>query len=96
MRFTIRDLLWLTALVAAILGLGMGWWRDHQQSANQLQVEIDKLARTHEDKVKYRHALGQLQQIYEKETGNQVGVSWPGEVIIQPPKPAEPYTLDDL
>jgi len=27
-RFTIRDVLWLTALVAVTLGLGLGWWND--------------------------------------------------------------------
>jgi hypothetical protein len=28
LRFTIRDLLWLTALLA----MGFGWWADHQYS----------------------------------------------------------------
>ena len=30
-RFTIRDLLWLTSVVA----LDVGWWLDHRQSAEQ-------------------------------------------------------------
>ena len=35
MRFTIRDLLWLTVVVA----LGVAWWVDHQRQA----AELDKL-----------------------------------------------------
>ena len=35
-RFTIRDLLWLTAVVA--LTLGLGWWRDHHYQ-RQLLIE---------------------------------------------------------
>jgi hypothetical protein len=33
-RFTIRDVLWLTALVA----LGVGWWLDHASSRAQLKA----------------------------------------------------------
>jgi hypothetical protein len=34
-RFTIRDVLWLTALVA----MGAGWWLDHRQiSPNDRQL----------------------------------------------------------
>jgi hypothetical protein len=95
MRFRIRDLLWLTALVVVTLGLGLGWWRDHQKHAKQAQSFSEKLASTHEENLKYRHVLRQLEQIYEKETGNEILVSWPGQVIVQPPEPAEPYTLDD-
>ena len=29
-RFTIRDVLWLTVVVALALGLGLGWWQDHR------------------------------------------------------------------
>ena len=31
-RFTIRDLFWLTALIA----MGVGWWLDHRQLDNQV------------------------------------------------------------
>ena len=77
-------------VVAVTLGLGLGWWRNHSASAEQVQLVTDRLTRTHEDTLKFKHVLRQLEQIYEKETGNEVGVSWPGEVIIQPPEPAEP------
>lgn len=36
-RFSIRDILWLTALVAVTLGLGIAWLRDRYR----LQVEIN-------------------------------------------------------
>lgn len=52
LRFTIRDLLWLTAVVA----LAVAWWLDHHQALslyedanrklqNQVRVLIDKIAR---------------------------------------------------
>jgi hypothetical protein len=31
-RFTIRDLLWLTALIA----MGVGWWLDHRRLDDQV------------------------------------------------------------
>jgi hypothetical protein len=42
MRFTIRDLVWLTVLVAVALGLGLGWLRDHRS----LAAKTDSLARS--------------------------------------------------
>jgi len=33
LRFTIRDVLWLTL----VLGLAVGWWVDHRRQADQLQ-----------------------------------------------------------
>ena len=39
MSFTIRDVLWLTALVAVTLGLGIGWLQDR----SRLQDEYYKL-----------------------------------------------------
>ena len=32
-RFTIRDVLWLMALVA----MGGGWWADHREQARQIR-----------------------------------------------------------
>jgi hypothetical protein len=49
-RFTIRDVLWLTVVVA----LGIGWWIDHrrmaavidfQDFAIRTQSELDEIAR---------------------------------------------------
>ena len=37
LRFTIRDLLWLTALIA----MGLGWWLEHRQAAEyQRKAEV--------------------------------------------------------
>jgi predicted RNA methylase len=36
-RFTIRDLLWLTALLA----MGLAWWVDHGKQVNRYQLLID-------------------------------------------------------
>ncbi len=38
-RFTIRDLLWLTALIA----MGIGWWLDRSKLASDWKLEIDQI-----------------------------------------------------
>ena len=40
LRFTIRDLLWLTVVVA----LGVGWWIDRRTFQRQLSVERSEAA----------------------------------------------------
>ena len=40
-RFTIRDILWLTALVA----LGVGWWLDHRRLAPLVPQHRELIAR---------------------------------------------------
>ena len=35
-RFTIRDMLWLTVVMALALGLGLGWWRDRRRLISEL------------------------------------------------------------
>ena len=42
LRFSIRDLLWLTIVVA----MGLGWWLDHRQLQNQcedLKLDVQRL-----------------------------------------------------
>jgi cation diffusion facilitator CzcD-associated flavoprotein CzcO len=36
-RFTIRDVLWLTVVVA----LGLGWWMNHRRQSNDVQTLLD-------------------------------------------------------
>ena len=40
-RFTIRDLLWLTLVVA----MGVGWWLDHHQFEHQLERQLNAAIR---------------------------------------------------
>ncbi len=40
-RFTIRDVLWLTVVVAVGLTLGLGWWREHRHYATQTEAWIN-------------------------------------------------------
>jgi hypothetical protein len=39
MRFSIRDVLWLTMVVAVALGVGLGWWRDRSRLQEQMERE---------------------------------------------------------
>jgi len=58
-RFTIRDLLWLTAIVAVILALGTAWWRDRAkliQAQNQAQYEAEMNRQTAQDMLKAMQA----------------------------------------
>ena len=41
-RFTIRDLLWLTALIA----MGVAWWVDHRSIQRQSVIEFNDLRET--------------------------------------------------
>ena len=84
MRFTIRDLLWLTGVVA----LGVGWWVDRAQLAAQ-SVERDRL---------WKEAVTKSLSRVSLRTGQPVSIKMPdGEVIgwipnsfksqAQPPNP---------
>jgi hypothetical protein len=50
MRFTIRDLLWLTTLVAVSLGLLIAWSRD----SYRLMMEINEKNQLHHDELERR------------------------------------------
>jgi hypothetical protein len=54
MRFTIRDLLWATALVAVTLGIGIAWMRDRYELSRHL----------HESDVFYLEALENMERAY--------------------------------
>ena len=38
-RFTIRDVLWLTVVVA----LGVGWWADRRARNREVQEKVDRI-----------------------------------------------------
>jgi len=80
-RFTIRDVLWLTALVA----LGAGWWRErtnaaHERAERLQQTEIVKTLRKHNAK---------LMHVWKVATP-----SVSAESILNPPWVAEPTDSD--
>ena len=56
-RFTIRDVLWLTVVIASALG----WWLDHRATAN---ADISKLLQTMAQEIE---SCKELIAIYEKE-----------------------------
>jgi hypothetical protein len=58
-RFTIRDFLWLTALLAVILALGTGWWRDRAkliQAQDQARYEAEMNRKIAQDMLKAMQA----------------------------------------
>ena len=54
LRFSIRDLLWLTFVV----GVALGWWIDRQRLSAGLQAEID---RANQSATKWRGTTGALE-----------------------------------
>ena len=64
-RFTIRDVLWLTAVV----GLGVGWWlsyRQWQSDWEEMDMQCDALS-TDNDHLRSSHAY--MVHMYERDTG---------------------------
>jgi hypothetical protein len=53
-RFTIRDLLWLTLVVA----LAVGWRLSLSRWQNDLRTEMDKRYKAEADAVYWRHEYG--------------------------------------
>ena len=51
-RFTIRDVLWLTVVMA----LGVGWWVDHRSLAPDAQKHRDSLQRWEEYRDMLQHS----------------------------------------
>jgi hypothetical protein len=43
-RFTIRDVLWLTVVVA----VGCGWWLEHRRAEYRESKEVDELTRSNQ------------------------------------------------
>jgi len=45
LRFTIRDLLWLTLVVA----LGLGWWLEHSHLSLENKTNFNRMVRSQSD-----------------------------------------------
>ena len=56
-RFSVRDLLWLTLVVA----LGLGWFVHQRQLRAELDRVIDHVTRTSDQTTKWRMATGGLE-----------------------------------
>jgi hypothetical protein len=52
-RFTIRDVLWLTVVVGALLG----WWNEHQKSIALTRERDDATAQWHDASKKWLEAI---------------------------------------
>ena len=52
-RFTIRDLLWLTALVAVLVA----WWVDRSKLSRELRLELDRFAGFYNYVSRYRNQV---------------------------------------
>ena len=63
-RFTIRDLLWLTALVA----MGVGWWLDHRAQSRRISELEDSagLLRLVEQRELYEKRISRLEARIEE------------------------------
>jgi hypothetical protein len=83
LRFTIRDLLWLTALVAVLVA----WWADHRR-ATESYAELEKSAyvqNLHLTQDAYQAAKVKLEQMVEAQmaTGNDNGSNYLQRVAPQ-------------
>jgi len=73
LRFTIRDVLWLMAVVA----LGLGWWVDHRGASQSLAYFKDRLSFTErikdENMVKYHFLWRTLDDKQKAAFSRQIG-----------------------
>jgi hypothetical protein len=88
-RFTIRDLLWLTVVVA----LAVGWWVDHRQTLSKLdadETKIQKLITDFNSLVKdYAVARERLSVLISPTSSATMGTSGPPPLILQNVPPAK-------
>ena len=72
LRFTIRDVLWLTVVVA----FGVGWWRDAQIRQSEVAAARMKQAQAEQRsealKTQAEEAIAEARQHYEKTLAKQL------------------------
>jgi hypothetical protein len=73
-RFTIRDLLWLTALVA----IGVGWWLDHRSIQRQFLAESNGL-RAEFNSLR-DDLLDVRQRLFRSRSGNNITLERPSPI----------------
>ena len=92
-RFTIRDVLWLTALVA----LAVGWWLDHREVQRQGEARAAAI-RSHAEALQAALRNAQLyQSLTSTYTGRVVSGGAPGSSYIdyRPITPDVDWSLAD-
>jgi hypothetical protein len=73
MRFTIRDLLWLTALVAVTLGLLIAWSRDSWQLATEIN---DKNQFHHDEMMRLERELTEIWLNALEKKEREINAAW--------------------
>ena len=79
-RFTIRDVLWLTVVVA----VGMAWWYQQRQVAARHAAELQKSAVRADF---FLRTLGQYKVVVEELNGGFVAYPEPPATIMGRPEP---------
>ena len=80
-RFTIRDVLWLTVVVA----LGVGWWIEHRRTAGNSATEVERQA----------WQFATVAAILEKQNGITVSGDAGGVLVRYPNGDASYYVTPD-
>jgi hypothetical protein len=76
-RFTIRDVLWLTVVVA----LGVGWWVEHSRLTGRLQESQAALEKTQSERNTARSMVSELMTMLTDSGG------WPKRLTPTTPAP---------
>lgn len=79
MRFSIRDLLWLTILAGTIIG----WWLTRKQALLDIahhELEVERLTLENE---MLRSCHTKMTEIYERDTGRTISFPLPEVVSIE-------------
>lgn len=84
LRFTIRDMLWLTALA----GLACAWWADHRRAAwdklilNRDKEHAEMALRT--ERTRNEVLRRSLEVLYERAKGLERGISYLRDEPVEP------------
>jgi type II secretory pathway component GspD/PulD (secretin) len=82
LRFSIRDLLWLTALIA----MGIGWWLEHRQWINSDQPLVTVYPIKIADP---KMVLKVLQIAYSRDSGVRVGLDETSNSVVVLARPSQ-------
>ena len=97
LRFTIRDVLWLTLVV----GLAVGWWVDRGKVARQCSAAIAGILRQQDETARQQEAAAHWQNLAHSLADELTGVGWTVEIDEPPlgwvaPPGIEPVLYSDV